>query len=253
MRVRLPAVVALCLTLLAGEQPPPITVAAAISMTDALTAAARQYSAAGGGRVVFNFAASNVIARQIVNGAPIDVLISADEAQMDVVRKAGLIVESSKIDLIRNQLAVVVPNDRSRRLTGIRELLDPGFKRIAIGDPAAVPAGVYAKQYLEKEGLWTALEPRIVPTGSVRAALAAVESGAADAGIVYRSDAHIAKRASVAWLVPMDRGPRIVYPAARIRTSRQPDEANRFLAFLASDPAQGIFEQFGFTRIEQSR
>src|SRR5258708_15431062 len=157
----------------------PITVCAAISVTDALTAVAEAYARIGG-TVRFNFGASNVLARQIVSGAPVDLFVSADEAQMDVVAAAGLLKSGSRVDLLRNQLAVAVPNDRPRTFKSIREIAEPAFKRIAIGDPAAVPAGVYAQQYLETEGLWTAVETRIVPTGSVRAAVAPVQSGPAD-------------------------------------------------------------------------
>ena len=236
------------------ERPrPSITVAAAISLTDVLTAAAKEYPAVGGGPVLYNFAASNVLARQILSGAPADLFVSADEAQMDVVAKAGLLADGTRVDLLMNQLAVVVPDDRPRTFASIQELLDPAFKRIAIGDPAAVPAGVYAKQYLEREGLWSTLFPRLVPTGSVRAALAAVESGAADAAIVYRTDARTARRATVAWLVLRDRGPRIVYPAARLRNARQPVEASKFLVFLQSDAGTRIFERFGFSRAAQGR
>jgi molybdate transport system substrate-binding protein len=225
----------------------PITVAAAVSLTDALDAAAEEYGQAGLRKVYFNFAASNVLARQIVNGAPVDLFISADEEQMQVVEKAGLIVQGTRVDLLSNQLAVIVPDDRPRTFNDIRDLLDPGFKRIALGDPAAVPAGVYAKQYLEKEGMWTAIEPRVVPAVSVRAALSAVEAGAAEAGIVYRSDALTARRAKVAWVVPVDRGPRIIYPAAVIRRSTAQAEAKTFLAFLRSEAASRIFTRFGFT------
>ncbi len=234
-------------------QPPPVTVAAAVSLTDALTAAAAEYPATGNGRVRFNFAASNVLARQIVNGAPVDLFISADEAQMDVVEKAGRIVEGSRVDLLSNQLAVVVPDDRSRTFAGIRDLLDPAFRRIAIGDPEAVPAGVYAKAYLEREGVWEPLRSRIVPTASVRAALASVESGAADAAIVYRTDARMSNRASVAWLVPLDRGPRILYPAARVRGSPATSEAAKFVVFLQSDAGMRVFERFGFLRATAGR
>ena len=125
---------------------PPITVSAAVSLTDALTAAAGEYG--GGAAVRFNFAASNVLARQIVSGAPVDVFVSADEAQMDVVAAAGWSRRHARRLCSRNQLAIVVPDDRPRTLSGIRELLDPAFTRIAIGDPAAVPAGVYAKAVL---------------------------------------------------------------------------------------------------------
>jgi molybdate transport system substrate-binding protein len=228
---------------------PPITVSAAVSLTDALSAIAREYADAGRGGVRFNFGASNVLARQIVQGAPVDVFISADEAQMDVVAAAGLVQDGSRIDLLRNQLAVVVPNDRPRTFSGIAQLADPSMRRIALGDPAAVPAGVYAKQYLEKEGLWASLQPRMVPTANVRAALAAVESGAADAAIVYRTDARGALRATVAWVVPADRGPRIVYPAAIVRGTKHAGEASRFLDFLRGAVAARTFIRFGFTSI----
>ena len=141
----------------------PITVAAAVSLTDALTAAAGEYGEAG--QIHFNFAASNVLARQIVSGAPVDLFISADESQMDVVARAGLIADGTRIDLLTNQLAVIVPDDRPRTLSGIRDLLDPSITRLALGDPAAVPAGVYAKQYLEKEGIWAIWSPGSFPLG----------------------------------------------------------------------------------------
>jgi molybdate transport system substrate-binding protein len=227
--------------------PKPITVSAAVSLTDALIAIGAQYGREGRGTVRFNFAASNVLARQIVSGAPADVFISADDAQMDVVAAAQLLLDGSRVDLLRNQLAIVVPNDRPRTLRGPRDLMDAAFKRIAIGDPAAVPAGVYAKAWLEKEGLWQALEPRMVPGGSVRAALTAVESGAADAAIVYRTDARVALKATVAYVLPVDRGPRIVYPGAVVRASAARDEAKRFLDYLRGADAARIFENFGFT------
>jgi len=231
-----------------AAQQPAVTVSAAISLTDALTAIAERYGSEARGSVRFNFAASNTLARQIVNGAPVDIFISADEAQMDVVAAAGLINDGSRFDLLSNQLAVVVPSDRPRTFRSMREIADPALKRIAIGDPAAVPAGVYARQYLEQEGLWDQVAPRVVPSSSVRAALSAVESGAADAAIVYRTDARIAVRATVAWVVPADRGPRIRYPAAILRGVADAAAAQRFLDYVRGDAAARIFERFGFAR-----
>jgi molybdate transport system substrate-binding protein len=228
-------------------QPAAVTVSAAVSLTDALTAVAERYGNEARGSVRFNFGASNTLARQIVNGAPADIFVSADEAQMDVVAAAGLLKDGTRFDLLTNQLAVVVPNDRPRTFKSVREIADPAFKRIAIGDPAAVPSGVYARQYLQQEGLWDAIAARVVPTSSVRAALAAVESGAADAAIVYRTDARVALRATVAWVVSADRGPRIRYPAAILK-SADAAAAQRFLDYLRSDAAARIFERFGFAR-----
>ncbi len=246
---RIPLALCLAAVLPAGQGLPlvkPITVSAAVSLSDVLTAISQGYGRTGG-TVRFNFGASNVLARQIASGAPVDVFISADEAQMSVVAAAGLLKDGSRVDLLRNQLAVAVPSDRLRTFKSLREIADPAFKRIAIGDPAAVPVGVYAKQYLEKEGLWSAIEPRVVPAGSARAALAAVESGAADAAIVYRTDVRVSVKATVAWVVPVDKGPRIIYPAAIIRTTTAAGEAKRFLDYLQTDPAARIFERFGFT------
>ena len=231
----------------------PITVSAAVSLTDVLTAVAVEYGKEGRGSVRFNFGASNVLARQIADGAPVDVFISADEAQMDVVSAARLLLDGSRADLLRNQLAIVVPSDRPRTMTSARELTGPAFRRIAIGDPAAVPAGVYAKQYLEQLDLWSALAPKVIPSGSVRAALAAVETGAADAAIVYRTDARIALKAAVAYVVPADRGPRIVYPAAILKASKTVDESRRFLDFLRGAAAARIFERYGFTLAQPGR
>jgi molybdate transport system substrate-binding protein len=233
-----------------GPEPTQITVSAAISLTDVLTAIADEYGRRALGSVRFNFAASNVLARQIADGAPVDVFVSADEAQMDVVAAAKLVKPGSRVPILRNQLAIVVPNDRPRTFKSIKGLADPAFKRIAIGDPAAVPAGVYAKQYLETQGLWQAIEPRVVPAGSVRAALTAVESGAADAGIVYRTDARLALHATVAWVVAAADGPRIIYPGAIINTSVHPQDAQKFLDFLGGAIASPIFERFGFTPIK---
>jgi len=152
------------------------------------------------------------------------------------------------VDLLTNQLAIAVPADRPRKMKSARELTDPAFKRIAIGDPGAVPAGVYAKTYLEKLGIWAAVSARIVPSGSVRLALAAVENGAADAAIVYRTDLMSGRGVGLALAIPVSEGPRIVYPAAVVRSGRNPAAATSFLTWLRSDEASQIFEAAGFTR-----
>jgi molybdate transport system substrate-binding protein len=221
-----------------------VTVSAATSLTDILQQLAKLYELRSGERLVLNFGSSNTLARQITAGARVDVFISADPVQMDVV--AGQIVPDSRKDLLSNQLAIAVPDDRPQRFASTRDLTNPRIRRIAIGDPAAVPAGVYAKAYLQRHGLWDALAAKMVPSGSVRAALAAVENGAADAAIVYRTDIATAKRAREAFVVPLDEGPRIVYPAAALRGGPNPTGALRFLAFLESPEATALFKRAGF-------
>lgn len=233
----------------AGEQRRPaanrqVVVSAAVSLTDVLQQLAPMYQQATGDQLVLNLGASNTLARQIRFGAGVDVFISADEAQMDA--SAMQIDASSCVDLLSNQLAIAVPDDRPRTMTSARDLLDPAIRRIAIGDPAAVPAGVYAKQYLQSIGIWPDLARKIVPAGSVRLALAAVESGAADAAIVYHTDVAIAARARETLLISGAEGPRIVYPAAIVRAGKNHEGGRRFLTFLQTPAAAAVFTRAGF-------
>ena len=221
-----------------------LTVSAAISLTESLEEVARGYQAAGQGPVRFNFGGSNMLARQIVNGAPVDLFISADASQMDVA--SGAIDGRSRIDLLGNRLAVLMPPDGGP-LEDARALLRPGIRRIAIGDPAAVPAGVYARQYLQAVGIWDALRPKLVPVAHVRAAVAAVENGSADAALAYETDAAGSKRARAVLVIAGAGAPRIVYPAAIVSATRNRAAAERFLAFLRGPEASAIFSRHGFS------
>jgi molybdate transport system substrate-binding protein len=221
-----------------------VIVSAAVSLTDVLQQLAPIYQMKSGERVLLNLGSSNTLARQISFGAGPDVFISADDAQMNAV--ATRIDPASRVDLLSNQLAIAVADDRPRAMTSARDLLDPAIKRIAIGDPAAVPAGVYARQYLEMLGIWRELSMKIVPSGSVRLALSAVESGAADAAIVYHTDIATAAHAREALLIPAPQGPHIVYPAARVLAGPNPDGARRLLAFLRTPEAMAAFTRAGF-------
>ena len=228
----------------ASAQQREVLVSAASSLTDVLQRLAVLYGQRSSDRLVLNLAASNTLARQVAAGARVDLFVSADDAQMDAV--AADLIPGTRVDLLVNQLAIVVPDDRPARFTSARDLLGSAIRRIAMGDPAAVPAGVYARTYLQKAGLWETLQPKIVPAGSVRLALAAVESGAADAALVYMTDVATASRAHLAYAVPAAEGPRIVYPAAVLRTGRNPEGARRLLAFLRSAEAVAVFRRAGF-------
>ncbi len=230
-----------------GEgEPCPVVVSAAASLTDVLQQLAAAYERRSTERVTLNFGASNTLARQIAAGARVDLLVSADDAQMDTV--AADIDPSSRVALVSNQLAIAVPDDRPRRFLSVRDLAGPTVRRIAMGDPSAVPAGVYAKAYLERLGVWNAVAAKVVPSGSVRLALAAVENGAADAAIVYKTDIATARRVREAYVVPAAEGPRIVYPAAVVRGGRNVEGGRRFLRFLVSAEAAAVFERAGFLR-----
>lgn len=224
----------------------PILVSAAASLTDALTAIAHDYERTHGVHVTLNVGASSTLARQVTNGAPVDLFLSADEAQMDLVARAGLVEPGSRIDLLSNQLVVIMPRGTAHPLTSIEALAAPAFRRIASADPGVVPAGVYAKHYLESQHLWAAIQPKIVPTLDVRAALAAVDSGNVDAGFVYRTDAALSRQSTMVFSVPRDQGPKISYPAALISGAAHLDAARHFLQYLQGPEAAKVFDRFGF-------
>lgn len=249
------AMVCLAVALAGSRAPDPLTVSAAISLTDSLETVARAYAASGGDPVRFNFAGSNVLARQIVNGAPADVFISADEAQMDVAERAGAIDRATRVPLLGNRLAVVTRKDNAAAASvrNVGDLVRGDVRRIALGDPSAVPAGVYARTYLQAAGVWPQVESKIVPVANVRAALTVVENGSADVAIVYETDAALSTSAVTTFVATGPAAPRIVYPAAVVARSRQRDAAKRFLVFLSGSQAAPIFRKFGFTPLAATR
>jgi molybdate transport system substrate-binding protein len=238
------AVALLAATAVADE----IDVYAAASLTDAVTEVARTFEKETGHEVVFNFGGSNDLARQIKAGAPTDVFFSADEAQMDGLQAAGLVRARDRIDVLSNVLVVVVPAASTARIQAPRDLL--GLRRLALADPEAVPAGVYARTWLQSVGLWDRLQDKVVPVLDVRAALAAVEAENADAGIVYRTDAAISKRVKVAFEVPREQGPPIVYPLAPLASSKKPATAD-LVRRLTSERAREVYRRFGFLTLPE--
>jgi molybdate transport system substrate-binding protein len=222
-----------------------VNVYAAASLTDALKEIAVNYEQQSSDKIVFNFGASSLLARQIIEHAPADIFFSADEAKMDELQKAGLIVTETRRDLLSNSLIIIVPNDSNLAISSPDQLVDK-TQKIAIADPRAVPAGIYTKEYLSGIGLWEKLEPKMVPTENVRAALAAVESGNVDAGFVYKTDANISKKVKIAFSVPIEKGPAIRYPVAIIKEGKNNAAAEGFLRYLESENARKLFERYGF-------
>jgi molybdate transport system substrate-binding protein len=224
----------------------PLHIFAAASLTDALKEIAGSFEQETGHRVLFNFAGSDILARQIEAGAPADIFFSADEAKMDALAGNGLLVGETRKNQLSNTLVVVVPSDSTLQFATLEDLASERVSRIATGNPRSVPVGVYARRYLEKAGLWARLEPKIVATENTRAALAAVESGNMDVGIVYKTDAAISKKVKVAWEFPALPELPIVYPRAALKSSSQIDRATAYLRFLDTSAAKAVFEKHGF-------
>lgn len=223
-----------------------IHVSAAASLTDALKEIAQTWKARSGDKIRFNFAASSTLARQIAEGAPADLFISADEEKMDQIEKLGLISVDTRCSLLSNTLVIVVPRGGTVRITKPRDLASRAVRRIAMAEPETVPAGIYAERYLRKIGIWDKISRRIVPTENVRATLSAVESGNVDAGIVYKTDALISRKIKVAVEISRKEGPAISYPFAVLKGASHPAAARRFLDYLSSPAALEVFARHGF-------
>jgi molybdate transport system substrate-binding protein len=221
----------------AGE----VLVFGAASLTESLQEIGRAFEAKTGAAVRFSFGASSDLARQIQAGAPADVFFSADTAKMGALEKAGLVRRADRREFLSNQLVVVVPSASTLRVGGAKDLAK--LPHVALADPEVVPVGIYARKWLESEGVWTEMKPKLVPTLDVRATLAAVESEAVEAGIVYRTDATISKKVRVAFVVT--NGPAITYSVARLAASKSVD-ARRFVDFAAGEEGRAVFERRGF-------
>jgi molybdate transport system substrate-binding protein len=228
-----------------------LLVFAASSLTNVLHALAPAFEKTTNDRITFSFGGSSDLARQIVAGAPADVFFSADLAQAERLVAAGALATEDLRELLSNTLVVVAtrvgggaPRAPPPTLAGAADVAR--VRKLALADPKVVPAGVYAKEWLEKTGAWKAAEPHVLPTTDVRAALAAVATGAADAAVVYATDASVEPRVRVAWAVPAADGPRIRYVVAPVKTSEKRADAQKLVDFLASPAARPVFERAGF-------
>jgi molybdate transport system substrate-binding protein len=223
-----------------------IVVFAAASLKDSLSEIGESYDKSGPDKILFNFGGSSTLARQVEEGAPADIFFSADEAQMDRLEIHDLVVRGTRTNLLSNSLVIIVAAHGGVAVRTPPDLAAPSIRRVALGDPKAVPIGVYARKFLEQQGLWQAVAPKVVPTENVRSALVAVEEGNADASIVYQTDALISKQVRVAYRIPAGQAPPIRYPAGLLKGAPNPKPAAKFLAYLASPAAIAAFERHGF-------
>ncbi len=226
-----------------------LTAFAAASMKNALDDVNAAYAAKSGVKVTSSYAASSVLAKQLEQGAPADVFISADTAWMDYAIQKKSINEATRVDLLGNKIVLIAPKDSKIGNVSIGAGFDlaklAGDSRIATGDVTSVPVGKYAKSALEKLGAWTAAEPKFAMADSVRAALTLVSRGEAGLGIVYETDAKVDPGVKIVGTFPADSHPAIIYPVAATVTAKPDTKA--YLDFLRTDPARAIFEKYGFT------
>ncbi len=248
------AAVALATGLHASAQADDTTMMAAASLTDALEELGARYAAETGKTVVFAFASSSALAKQIAAGSPAQIFASADEKWMDYLSERQLIEEDTRISPIGNSLVLIVPVDSPVAEVTIDSSLDLAALlgdggRLSVGDPDHVPAGVYAKESLEWLGLWGTAEPLLARADDVRAALVLVERGEAPAGIVYATDAAVSDRVRVVGTFPADSHKSITYPFAVVAGENSADVV-AFFDYVTGPTALATFEKYGFTANE---
>jgi molybdate transport system substrate-binding protein len=223
-----------------------VTVSAAISLKDSLDEIGSIYEKAHPGvKISFNYGGSGTLQRQIEQGAPVDIFFSAAEKQMDELQAKGLIDAGGRRDIVRNQLVLIAPVSNTT-IHSFQDLSNPSTKVVALGEPATVPAGMYARQTLEHLGLLAAVEKKIVLAKDVRAVLTYVETGNADAGFVYQTDALGSSNVRIVAEAPANSHDPIVYPAAILKAAKNPREAERFFAFLSGSEAREVYQKHGF-------
>jgi molybdate transport system substrate-binding protein len=232
-----------------GAQLQKIIVFAAASTTNAMTEIAKRFEKLQPVQVRLSFASSSTLAKQIENGAPVDIFLSANPKWMDYLFAKGAIVPSSRSDLLGNRIVLIAPQDSSLEnlsvdsAMNLTDLLGDG--RMAMGDPDHVPAGMYGKKALEKLGLWNAVKGRLARAKDVRAALVLVERGETPLGQVYATDAAISNKVKIVGTFPEQSHPPIIYPVAMVNQSVYTKE---FITFLKSETATEIFRKYGFSQ-----
>lgn len=227
-----------------------VLVYAAASLRDVLTELGQEYETANNVDVAFNWGGSVALANQLKRHAPGDVFISAGADPMDDLEEAGLLASDSRTTLAANSLVLVVSSESKISRQSVVEIIF-GADRIGIADPALSPAGRYARESLESMGLWHEIQNRAVFGSNVRTALAYVESGAVDAGVVYRTDALNNKAVRIVHELPPQSHAPILYPMATLKDARNPRGASLFMEFLSEESAQPRLRRYGFDVAER--
>ncbi|RPJ96193.1 molybdate ABC transporter substrate-binding protein [Rummeliibacillus sp. TYF005] len=226
-----------------------ITVSAAASLQDALNSLKTTYEKEHSNvKITYNFGGSGALQQQISQGAPVDLFFSAAEDKFDQLVKEGLIEKSQGVDLLSNDLVLVVPKKNE---TGIQNFQDlTKAKKVALGTPEAVPAGQYATETLKNIKVWNTVKPKVVYAKDVRQVLTYVETGNVDAGIVYRTDAIVSKKAKIVAVADDKSHTPIIYPLGMIKDSQHTKETKAFYDFLQSKKAMDVFKSYGFKGVK---
>lgn len=227
------------------KEPVEITVSAAASLTEAMGEIEKLYEEESGVELNMNYGSSGALQKQIEEGAPTDLFISAGKKQMDALDKAGLVKSDSVKNLLGNKLVLIVSEEYADKIKSVDDLANTDGK-IAVGEVETVPVGQYSKESLENLNAWGLLQDKLVFAKDVKAVLSYVESGEAVAGIVYKSDAVGLKSAKIAQEIDSSTHKEIVYPEAIIESTESEDTVKEFMEFLSNEDSKQVFEKYGF-------
>lgn len=240
-----------------GEKPatpaaPPqkveLNISAAVSLKDALAEIQKNYEAKNPTiKLIYNLGASGALQKQIEQGAPADIFISAAPKQMNDLEEKNLVNKATRKNLVENKLVVIVPTSSTLNITKYEDLAKDDVQKVSIGETASVPAGQYAQEVLKKIGIWDKVQSKAVLAKDVRTVLTYVETGNVDAGIVYKTDAVSSDKVKVAVTAPEGTHQPIVYPVAILSGTKQEKAAADFLTYLSTPECKTIFEKYGFT------
>ncbi len=230
-----------------APKPVELNISAAVSMKDALAEIQTNYlKKAPQVKLLYNLGASGSLQKQIEQGAPADIFISAAPKQMNELEAKNLINKATRKNLLENKLVLIVPKDSTLKISMLEELQNDAVKQISIGETKVVPAGQYAEQALKKLGVWEKIQSKIVFAKDVRSVLTYVDTGNVDAGLVYKTDAAASSKVKILAIAPEGSHDPIVYPAAVLAGSKNTKAAEEFLAYMAGPEGKPVFEKYGF-------
>ena len=231
-----------------NTEPVELHVAAAASLTDVMKELAADFEKDNPNiKLVFNFGSSGALQQAIENGGDTDLFFSAAQKQMNALEQSGNLAEGTRTDLLINEVVLIEPAEGGKNLTSFEDLTRDDIQHVALGEPKGVPVGQYTEEILTKLGILDEVKAKAVYGSDVRQVLSWVESGDADCGVVYATDAAVAgDKVKVVAVAPADSHKPVIYPVAIIKSSKHMDDANKFLAFVKTDKAKAAFEKYGF-------
>ena len=234
-----------------ANEPTEIHVSAAASLTDSMKEIATEFEKVNPDvKLVFNFGSSGALQQAIENGGGADLFFSAAQKQMDALEQSQNLVDGTRKNLLENEVVLIVPNDSDKNITSFENLTADNIQHVALGEPKGVPVGQYSEEIFTNLGILDAVNSKAVYGSDVRQVLAWVESGEADCGVVYATDAAISDKVKVVAVAPENTHKPVIYPAAVIKDSKNLDIAKKFLDFTSNETSKKIFEKYGFKVIE---